>query len=353
MSSTIPEELMPFLSVRRVILVPLFTLVVMYLVYGFYILLFGTYIYMTCNGNRGDKQANHNLYLTLTVILFVLSTLFVVDYTIQEVRNSVVLFTTIQNGDYQMLMDYSTRDVQKTVVFFFRVLIDVLLNITTNYMLIHRCYLIWSSRKRVAVPLIVVSVIINAIGLVMCVLSTIGTSDSSSDSNWALYLVGNNLAAAYNLGSAIVNSVLTLLTAGRIWWMHRQARAHGAHASDAFVSTIFRIILESGALYPTSMVAALVVSNTPSPFDLASLTALSAGIAPTLVMIRAKLGKNAEGLQTQVSDICFTSQLAPSRETATRPHAQMHSTGNLRIVTLNVEAGSEERLSMRKEMTAV
>ncbi|EEB91384.1 hypothetical protein MPER_10261, partial [Moniliophthora perniciosa FA553] len=242
MSSTIPEVLMTFLSVRRVILVPLFTLVVMYLVYGFYILLFGTYIYMMRNGNRGDERANHNLYLTLTVVLFVLTTLFVVDYTVQEF---------LQGPHYRTPQHHGKLHAYTSL------LSNVELPETD-----------WSATYRDI---------------------SYHKRDSSSDSNWALYVVGNNLAAAYDIGSVIVNSALTLLTAGRIWWMHRQVRAHGAHTSDAFVSTVFRIILESGALYPTSMIAALVVQNTPSLFDLASLVALSAGIAPTLIMSAAAL----------------------------------------------------------------
>ncbi|KAK7020691.1 hypothetical protein VNI00_017633 [Paramarasmius palmivorus] len=56
----------------------------------------------------------------------------------------------------------------------------------------------------------------------------------------------------------------------------------------------------------------LIIVNTIStekyPVDLFPLVTLSAGIAPTLIMVRAKLGKNVESLQEAVSNIRFTSQ---------------------------------------------
>ncbi|ESK83339.1 hypothetical protein Moror_8779 [Moniliophthora roreri MCA 2997] len=104
-----------------------------------------------------------------------------------------------------------------------------------------------------------------------------------------------------------------MLTAGRIWWIHRQARAHGIHTSDAVIDSVSRIVFESGIMFPMFCVAALIVNNTTSLYvvDLDPIKVLSVGIAPTLIMVRAKLDKNVESLQDQISDICFTSRPAP------------------------------------------
>ncbi|KAK7040904.1 hypothetical protein VNI00_009500 [Paramarasmius palmivorus] len=100
-----------------------------------------------------------------------------------------------------------------------------------------------------------------------------------------------------------MNSILAFLTAGRIWWIHRQrwARSNG--------------FLESGILYPLFQVVNLVNVNFnirayphPMPFDWTPIAVLSAGFAPTLVMVRAKLGKKVESLRTgesAFSDIRF------------------------------------------------
>ncbi|KAK7039040.1 hypothetical protein VNI00_010432 [Paramarasmius palmivorus] len=123
---------------------------------------------------------------------------------------------------------------------------------------------------------------------------------------------GGSVDLGYNIGTIIFNSILTLLTgmsfsfyrsllmlmayvAGRIWWIHRQVRAHGSQTSDRFVQTVYRIILESGILYPFFQITGLILHN------------VSDGIAPTLIMVRAKLGKNVESLQESqaVSDMRF------------------------------------------------
>ena len=97
-------------------------------------------------------------------------------------------------------------------------------------------------------------------------------------------------------------------------------------------------------IYPGMIIIDLIVFNTV-PFDRVSfdpypLVALSAvskrfgvfagflipyrdqGIAPTLIMVRAKLGQNVESLQEAVSDIRFTNQTAQRgfRGTTTLQH---------------------------------
>ncbi|ESK84698.1 hypothetical protein Moror_631 [Moniliophthora roreri MCA 2997] len=138
----------------------------------------------------------------------------------------------------------------------------------------------------------------------------------------------------------IVNLALTLLTAGRIWWIHRQVRAHGVHTSDKTFSTVSRLILESGSLYPLISIIGLILVNVPQPYwipiDCYPLSSLTAGIAPTLIMVRAKLGKNVESLQEHVSDIRFTSRPAP-RES----QVQANSIGNFTTTRVDVQGGGE------------
>ncbi|ESK84258.1 hypothetical protein Moror_3797 [Moniliophthora roreri MCA 2997] len=100
-------------------------------------------------------------------------------------------------------------------------------------------------------------------------------------------------------------------------------------------------------LYPFFIVAALIVTNTVSinawSFDVYPLVALSAGIAPTLIMVRAKLGKNVESLQNMVSDIHFMSQPEVGDAATARSRAQVHS------IALEFERESEERAERQKE----
>ncbi|KAI3604754.1 hypothetical protein WG66_008165 [Moniliophthora roreri] len=111
--------------------------------------------------------------------------------------------------------------------------------------------------------------------------------------------------------------------------------------------------LESGIIYPICMIAVLIVAYIPgntTPFDPSPVAALAAGLAPTLILVRAKLGKTVESLQDKVSDMRFTSP--GLRETTTTiSQAQAHPIANLSLVPHDIErsGGSEEKSSTEKE----
>ncbi|EEB97613.1 hypothetical protein MPER_03035, partial [Moniliophthora perniciosa FA553] len=109
---------------------------------------------------------------------------------------------------------------------------------------------------------------------------------------------------------------------------------------------VTRIILESGVLYPLATIVGTIAINvhpTFIPFDFAPPAALAAGIAPTLIIFRAKLGKIAESMQQQVSELRF-----PSRREG-NANSQIYSVGNLQV---DIEAG-QELIQNQKETTLV
>ncbi|KAI3608467.1 hypothetical protein WG66_000915 [Moniliophthora roreri] len=288
------DDVTSIFSVQYTVISSIATLSAMYFVYGLYVLLFGAAVYLMRSRQQCDERLNWNLYLSLTVILFVFSTVYVVIETVSLVRDSIICFTAVKTRDYEPLVDYWAHDNYKTAS-----------AITAEAMLIHRCYLIWDSRERVALPLVVASVLTNIIGVVNVILILVDINSESS--NLDFYNVGKAVGVVYGTTSVIVNSVLTLLTAGRIWWIHRQVRAHGVHTSDKLMHSVSRIILESGLLYPAMSMINLITFYTATiddlPLDFGPLVTLSAGIAPTLIMVRARLGKSVESLQDKVSDI--------------------------------------------------
>ncbi|ESK93528.1 hypothetical protein Moror_1642 [Moniliophthora roreri MCA 2997] len=355
MSSEIPEEFAGLLTVDRSIIYPISNLSALYFIYGFYVLLFGICVYMMRGRQQDNEHLNHNLYLSLTVVLFVLSTVFVAAKTVEEVRRSIFLFTTLQTGDYEPLLNYLTIDVTKTVIFALLNIVAVLMNIAAELMLIHRCYLIWGSKKRVAVPLLTASILINAVGLVSAIAQTIGIKDPDDESTIVLFNDGATAGFVYNIVSVVINSVLTLLTAGRIWWIHRQVvRIHGMHINDTLISSVSRIILESGVLYPAFAIVSLITTNTTTmhamPFDFWAPMVLIAGVAPTLILVRAKLGKNVKSLQIQISDIHFSSRPAPRGDDSVLSRTQVYSTGNPYMMAAEFQGeGSEQRFVDEKE----
>ncbi|ESK87659.1 hypothetical protein Moror_1901 [Moniliophthora roreri MCA 2997] len=358
------------LSVQDTVILSITTLSGMYFVYGLYILLFGAAVYMMRSRHQCNERLNWSLYLSLTVILFVFSTAFVVVITIIGVHRSIIYFTIAKTRDYEPLVDYwrLLHDTYKTVLIALSMLITILLkyftslinaqeanlrhfSITAEAMLIHRCYLIWSSRKRVGLPLVVASVLTNITGVISAVLILVSIGSESSDLTF--YTIGETINFVYSIINVIVNTMITFLTAGRIWWIHRQAHAHGVHASDKLMHSVSRIILESGLIYPMMNIITLIIFSTTTvdemPFDFVPLTTLSAGIAPTLIMVRAKLGKSVESLQDEVSDIRFTSQPRLQEGTITISRAQVRST----MATIGIDSDGQQRLADGKEILMV
>uniref|UniRef100_A0A0W0FAI5 Uncharacterized protein n=1 Tax=Moniliophthora roreri TaxID=221103 RepID=A0A0W0FAI5_MONRR len=318
--SDIPEELAAYLTVKLTIVYPIASLSVVYFVYGFYALLFGTSIYMMCNRQRADGR-NSRFYLSLTVALFVLVTIFVVVDTADMVRDTILRFNTVETGDYLPLVEYLNHDAAKTASYFLIITIPMLLNglHADTSLLSHMEF------KKAIGPFTHCN---GAIGIVGAVIFTVGVRNTSIKSNYSLTDLGNKINFANNVVTVVFNSLLTLLTAGRIWWIHRQVRSRGIHSTtDNSISSVTRILMESGLLYPISTIAALIVSNhfESIPVDLTPIPAFAAGIAPTLIIVRAQLGKNIESLQEAVPDIRFTSGTAPQEGFGSRSQAQVQS----------------------------
>ncbi|KAK7032485.1 hypothetical protein VNI00_013053 [Paramarasmius palmivorus] len=109
--------------------------------------------------------------------------------------------------------------------------------------------------------------------------------------------------------------------AGRIWWITRQARQLMGQRINSKYRTIIAIILESGSIYPTSIIVYLIIANTLYytntagilPIDLYPVVWQAAGIAPTLIIVRAGSGKSVETVDQVVSTLHFAD--APQRVT--------------------------------------
>ncbi|KAJ7666331.1 hypothetical protein B0H14DRAFT_1055163 [Mycena olivaceomarginata] len=109
--------------------------------------------------------------------------------------------------------------------------------------------------------------------------------------------------------SLATNVLVTILTAGRIWWICRQSR--GAYSKTAeqrryvFAVAIFTwLVIESGMLYSAAVLTYLIVVSIPCVSILEepifqALTQIM-GIAPTLIIVRA--GMNLKGEEMPISD---------------------------------------------------
>ncbi|EEB95244.1 hypothetical protein MPER_05817, partial [Moniliophthora perniciosa FA553] len=160
-----------------------------------------------------------------------------------------------------------------------------------------------------------------------------------------LFHQGDTIDTAFWLANMGVNVILTLLTAGRIWWISREARKHMGPAIKTKYNTIVAIILESGILYPVFLTTNVIYSSLADPgghssasFSFGAVTFQVAGIAPTLITIRAARGKTFEhtSMNQIVSSLHFANSAALESENLDiRSHVQ----------AVDIEAGpSAERI---------
>ncbi|KAL0577618.1 hypothetical protein V5O48_004379 [Marasmius crinis-equi] len=165
------------------------------------------------------------------------------------------------------------------------------------------------------------------------IMMVIGTRDSSVESNLELALHGIDVQYVSQIMSAVVNFLLTVLTAGRIWWIIRRTpkSVRVESATQRTISSVIRIIVESGMIYPLVIIVDLAIVNTLSflqPVDFAPTMVLAAGIAPTLILVRVKMGKTAEPITTgKISNIEFASHGPGAADTDTT--AYRSSQGNV------------------------
>ncbi|KAK1223419.1 hypothetical protein PQX77_013701 [Marasmius sp. AFHP31] len=146
------------------------------------------------------------------------------------------------------------------------------------------------------------------------IMMVIGTRDSSIESNLELALHGVDVQYVSQIMSAVVNFLVTVLTAGRIWWIIRRTSNTVRVESSASrtISSVVRIMVESGMIYPLANIVDLAIVNTLSylqPVDLAPIMVLAAGIAPTLIVVRVRMGKTVEATTAgKISNIEFASR---------------------------------------------
>ncbi|KAJ8088127.1 hypothetical protein PM082_013678 [Marasmius tenuissimus] len=325
------DELLTMLDAGKVVGSPIATLTTTYFFYGLY-----TVLVMLCVPLlMRDRFENRRFYLFSTLLLFAICTIMVIDVTIISIQQAYLQYDFAKTKDWRPYVDYLMYNRPKLALYAGYAAIPALANIIAEAMLIHRCYIIWGRRKRVAIPLVILSAISSLLFLGASVLALAGLGNMGSErgAERGLKLLTYTIIFQFVglLMSAVVNVLVTLLTAGRIWWVNRQSQAHvgvSEKKNTRKLSTAIRIILESGMIYPTVMVV-YIITERPlkgGPVDLTSVVVLSAGIAPTLALLRAQMTKLSEratfkvGFE-RVSDIRFNSvRLARLGRTSTVTH---------------------------------
>ncbi|KAJ6454885.1 hypothetical protein C8R47DRAFT_1203913 [Mycena vitilis] len=160
-------------------------------------------------------------------------------------------------------------------------------NVVTDGLFMYRCFVVWGRSIRIVV-----------LPVLMLVATTV-----------LAYLAAyeDDLPTPYHIDYRIpygmviaTNVVLMGLTAGRIWWIRRDASLILESAHVRPYNTAIAIILESGALYCLSIVGYLIAVSVPTQNNslvgaifIAALPQLM-NIVPMLMVVRVGLGRAVE-----------------------------------------------------------
>ncbi|KAG7086102.1 hypothetical protein E1B28_003616 [Marasmius oreades] len=213
-----PEELeleqlvAPFLTVRAVLILPISTLSAMYLTYGIYILIFAVSVRVLLRPDRPTTVSN--LYLPCTIFSFTMATIYVASFTAKDVHQAILVFNAAKTKDYLRLVELLRYDFESAMEFGLLALTASLMNIAADCMLIHRCYACWGFRRRILIPLMLIAVALN-------ILDLIANFDTSTPEHSHFFLKFTTTGNANGIAIAVFSMLLTLLTAGRIWWTTR------------------------------------------------------------------------------------------------------------------------------------
>ncbi|KAG7092866.1 hypothetical protein E1B28_009179 [Marasmius oreades] len=288
------------LTTQFVILYPIASTLLTAFFYGLYVPIFGISIYLL---GQGDFTAR-KLYMTCTILLFLISTCTVVVEVVGLIDGAMRQFTAVQTRDYMPYIRYLIHNDGKTATISILYFIPFLANIVSETMLIHRCYIIWGHSKRVGIPLIIFSLLGSVLGLFGGILAALALSENSVDK--ASLSEGILLIGA--IVSTFLNMIVTALTAGRIWWVDRESKTFRGSLPDKKLQYAARIVTESGLIYPLMMTLNLIVVNStgedsPPPLDIYPSVVCAAGIAPSLIIIRGQVAKILDKLRPRHMEV--------------------------------------------------
>ncbi|KAF7350817.1 hypothetical protein MSAN_01643400 [Mycena sanguinolenta] len=226
--------------------------------YGIYLVLFCICIYILLNRPR---NLGNTIFLVTAIVLFILA-------TVQVVITLVMGAGEIDYLDIPFHQLGDATDVLYTVN-----------NFIADGLVIYRCYAVWGNNVLVTVLPILMLIASTALGVV-----------ESFDFNLALY--------PFFAVSLVTNVLVTMLTAGRIWWISRHSRAYLKTAEQRRYVSAIAILVESGMLYSATVLAYLIVISIPRVSILSEpiyqMQVQIMGIAPTLIIVRAGLAVKGE-----------------------------------------------------------
>ncbi|KAK1217160.1 hypothetical protein PQX77_020192 [Marasmius sp. AFHP31] len=344
------QALEPFTSIQVVIIQLIATLSAMFLVYGMYVIIFG--LSLNVLWRRRDSAAS-KVYTRWVIVLFVLTSIYNAANVWIYMSQTLVAFSTVKTGDYMPMLESLTGDSStsvRTAQLGLSGFPSVIMGIIIDYLLVHRCYVIWGFKKRILYPFAFVVLVTDGIGFVGIAVMIAAYSRRDTPT----YLRTFEMMQPLVIITAVYDSALTLMTAGRIWWITREAGQMAGRNIYTKYKVVVATILESGLLYSATLLISIIVprftdpgTNGLSPFDPEVISIQMAAIAPTLIIVRIAYGQTVESVQQMVSTLHFAEAMANGSQQRSVSAPAVHGTIDLRQSLAVVE----ERGSIGRDAT--
>ncbi|KAJ8085675.1 hypothetical protein PM082_004493 [Marasmius tenuissimus] len=286
-------------SVKTVIIQPITTFSSMFLIYGMYIIIFGLSInILWCRRESPTSKA----YMRWIIALFILITIYNAATIWLYMDQTLVAFDVVNTSDYIPLFNPLSGDSSPSGYaariglssFASTIIGQYNLRLLAGKTSEQRGKMTFSHRP---LPGFVVTAVM------------IGAYQHHDA---VPYERSFNTVQVLVIITAVYTCLLTLLTAGRIWWITRQA----GQITGTDISTKYKIfiatILEPGFLCSATLVVSVVLpvfidpdSQGLAPFDFNVISVQMAAIAPTLIIVRIAYDQSVETVQQMVSALQF------------------------------------------------
>ncbi|KAJ8075487.1 hypothetical protein PM082_021117 [Marasmius tenuissimus] len=296
-------------AAKTIIIRCIATLSSMFLVFGMYVIIFGLSIKILWH--RRESHAS-KAYTRWIIALFVLTTIYNASAVWLYTEDTLYAFNGVKTNEiyiprFESASGRNSRSKFSAQIGLFA-FSGGIIGYIYDYLMVHRCYVIWGYSKRILYPFVIIVFLTDTINFV----ATASLTSAAYHHDKVLYQGYGHVLCVLAIINGVYTSLLTLLTAGRIWWMVREVgRITGSRIYTKykiFVATI----LESGLLYSVITVVAAILrliacidpkSGGVAPFNFCVISVQMAAIAPTVIVVRIAYGQAVESVQHMVSTL--------------------------------------------------
>ncbi|ESK91515.1 hypothetical protein Moror_2647 [Moniliophthora roreri MCA 2997] len=284
--------------------------------YGCNVILFGVGMLFLLK-RRGKMGTNFHLITTsLLVALITIAAVVTTVITMTQMMPLTIPIDEITGSGFTVRVDLASCALINLVML-------QLAHMNAYVILLYRCYHIWNrSIKILSFPLVVIiaeSIFYWGFELPLYVkLPYVAGIDPRAYAG--VLEKARRIDMATVTLSIVADSSLTLLIAGRIWWVKRELQRSRLGQEDVGqrqYDRIIAMILESGIINPIGLLTLLgftATQNGQATVILASFLPQMFALAPLLITVRVGLGLTVEEDQVraaQTSHIAFTSSQEP------------------------------------------